>query len=154
MGAGKSTVGPLLAARIGVPFRDLDREIEAQARMSVREIFEREGEAGFRTRESAALREALAKDGVTALGGGALARQANLEAVLAAGTLVWLDAPDAELLARIGDPGSRPLLAEDPAATLARLRKERAGQYASAQVRIDTEGLSPDEVAARVEERL
>src|SRR5262249_36537329 len=118
------------------------------------EIFEREGEDGYRAREATALRDALAPEGVIALGGGALARRENLEAVLLAGTLVWLDAPDARLLARIGGPASRPLLAEDPRATLARLRKERAAQYARAQVHIDTAGLSPEEVAARIEERL
>jgi shikimate kinase len=154
MGAGKSTVGPLLAARMGVPFRDLDHDIERLAGMSVRDIFEREGEAGFRAREAQVLHEALAEEGVIALGGGALARPENLEAVLVAGTLVWLDAPDAELLARIAEPDSRPLLAQGPEAALARLREQRAGQYARAHVRIDTSGLLPDQVAARIQERL
>lgn len=154
MGAGKSTVGPLLAARLGVRFLDLDREIERKAGFSVRDIFEREGEAGFRARESAALRELADAEAVVALGGGALLRPANLDAVLAAGTLVWLDAPDDELLLRIGDTSSRPLLAGDPKATLARLRTEREAQYRHAQVHIATRGLSPEAVAARIEEQL
>jgi shikimate kinase len=154
MGAGKSTVGPLLAARLGVRFVDLDREIEAKAGMTVRELFEAEGEAGFRARETHALRQLADEDGVIALGGGALGRPANLELVLAAGTLVWLDAPDDELLLRIGDPTSRPMLADDPRATLARLRAEREALYANAQVRVDTGGLSPEAVAARIQEQL
>lgn len=158
MGAGKSTVGPLLAARLGVPFLDLDREIEARAGFAVPDIFEREGEAGFRARESAALRELCDQDAVIALGGGALGRPANLERVLAAGTLVWLDAPDDELLLRIGGRpdglASRPLLLGDPKAALAELRAKRASQYAQAQVHIDTRGLSPEAIAARIEEQL
>jgi shikimate kinase len=154
MGAGKSTVGPLLAARLGVRFVDLDREIEAKAGLTVRELFEAEGEAGFRARESHALRLLANEDAVIALGGGALARPANLELVLASGTLVWLDAPDEELLARIGDPTSRPMLADDPKATLARLRAERQPQYSNAQLHVDTRGLSPEDVAARIEEQL
>ena len=154
MGAGKSTVGPLLASRLGVRFVDLDREIEAKAGMTVRELFEAEGEAGFRAREAHALRQLADEDAVLALGGGALGRPANLELVLAVGTLVWLDAPDDELLARIGDPTSRPMLADDPRAALARLRAEREALYANAQVRIDTRGLSPEAVAARIEEQL
>jgi shikimate kinase len=153
-GAGKSTVGPLLARRLAVPFRDLDAEIERRAGLAVREIFAREGEAGFRVREAAALGALCAEDGVVALGGGALQRPESLQAVLERGTLVWLDAPDGELLARIGDPASRPLLRDDPAATLARLRGERATQYARAQVRVDTAGLAPAAVAAQIEELL
>jgi len=153
MGAGKSTVGKLLARKLSVPFRDLDREIELEAGSSVAEIFHRESETGFRERESLALQRVIAGgdcDSVVALGGGALIRPENLALVLAAGRLVWLDAPTPELLRRLGDSSSRPLLGQNPAEALERMRGQRDEHYMQAQLCIDTQGLLPERVVAQI----
>src|SRR5262245_26833320 len=152
MGSGKSTVGALLAQRLGVPFRDLDAEIERQAGLGVAEIFARFGAADFRGREAGALyRLARAEPAVVALGGGALGRPENRDLVLATGTLVWLDAPSPVLIRRIGDVRSRPLLAAgDPVATLERLRRERQDDYQTAALRVDTAGSSPANLADHI----
>jgi len=149
MGAGKSTVGALLAERLGLPFRDLDSEIERDAGLSIAEIFARFGEPEFRRREARTLfRLAAETAGVLALGGGALSQPENRDLVLATGTLIWLDAPSRELVRRVGDPRSRPLLATgDPAATLERLRDERKGDYRSAALKVETAGASPAQIA-------
>lgn len=140
MGAGKSTVGALLAGRWGVPFVDLDREIGDPAA-----IFAAEGEAGFRAREHAALREATRGTGVLALGGGTVVDPAN-RALLAGWRVVVLVASAATLRARLGEDPGRPLLGR-----LEALLAERAEAYATAGVQLATDGLDPEAVADRVE---
>jgi shikimate kinase len=150
-GSGKSTIGPLLAARIGVPFADLDREIERVAGRSVAELFEQEGEAAFRDLEAEALvRATQLPVGVVALGGGALGRAESLARVLAAGALVWLDASVDVLVARLRDGELRPLLAGDPRATLEGQRALRAQAYGRAQLHIDTSAETKEAVVERI----
>ena len=118
-GSGKSTLGPLLAAQLGLAFVDLDAEIERETGASVASLFGREGEAAFRARETS-LARALA-DGprrVIALGGGTLGSRAARLAVRRSGHLLWLAASSALCVSRIGDASSRPLLKGDPAARL------------------------------------
>ena len=149
MGAGKTTVGRRLAARLGRPFVDLDAVVEQAAGMSIPDIFAREGEAGFRQRESDAIRAVVQGNGqVIATGGGAVMRRENLSALRAAGTLVWLRAPLEEMLARARAEGSRPLLAADDAA-VARRYQERVPVYSLADVVVEA-AAAPDEVAERV----
>lgn len=153
MGAGKTTVGRLVAAQLGRRFLDTDDEIEADAGRAISEIFAAEGERGFRRHEAAAVRRVSALRGqVIAVGGGAVLDPSNVTALRATGDLVLLDAEPAELAARVRDPGSRPLLAEaeDLTARLAELRAVRDPAYASVSHVIDTSRLSPDEVAAEV----
>lgn len=135
-GAGKSTVGPLLARRLGRSFVDVDRLVEAAAGCSIREIFAREGEAAFRSRERAAVIDALARrsPAVVALGGGALEDDATLAAALAQ-NLVWLDAPVHVLVPRVD--GSRPLLAGDAETRLAALAEKRAPRFRQAHAVVD-----------------
>jgi shikimate kinase len=154
MGAGKSTVGPALARRLARPFVDTDVEIEREQGCSVAEIFAREGEAAFRALERAAVTRWLGRPAVVALGGGAIARPELRAAVERAGTLVWLRARPETLLARLGEAGSRPLLAGlSAAARLARLRELLAARepaYASAGLVVDTDDVEVDEVVERI----
>ena len=130
-GSGKSTLGPLLAAQLGLAFVDLDAEIERETGASVASLFGREGEAAFRARETS-LARALA-DGprrVIALGGGTLGSRAARLAVRRSGHLLWLAASSALCVSRIGDASSRPLLKGDPAARLEALAAARDPLYA------------------------
>jgi shikimate kinase len=154
MGAGKSAVGRLLAARLGRPFIDTDAEIEQAAGASVRELFEREGEAGFRTRERAAVAAVAGQKLVVALGGGAIAQAGMPERLAATGAVVYLKARPETLLQRIGDAEERPLLRglgpDGRRARMEQLLHARAPAYATARVVIETDGLDADEVAAAV----
>lgn len=151
MGSGKSTVGPLLARRLGVSFADLDARIAAAAGMAVADIFASEGEAGFRQREARALADAAREEGVIALGGGALVRPQNRDLVRSAGWLVWLAAPVEELARRLGDGAGRPLLGgRPPAEALRALLVEREPHYRQADLTIDTAGRPPEDVAGEI----
>jgi len=152
-GVGKSTVGALLAERLGRPLADTDALIVAEAGRSIAEIFATEGETAFREREAAALVAALAgPPGVLATGGGIVLRPANRAVLRAHAYVVWLDAPDAAILARIAAHAERrPLLEADPAARLAALRQARAALYAEvAHLSITTDSLSPAGVVERI----
>lgn len=157
MGAGKSTVGPLLAHRLGWRFVDLDARIEECAGRSVAEVFRLEGEAGFREREATCTLElAGAERLVLAPGGGWVADARNPERLGPGSLLVWLRVSAEEALRRLrGQAAGRPLLdAPDPAAVLARLLAEREAMYTRAGLHVDTTGLAPIEVARRIEGHL
>src|SRR5690606_5874667 len=122
MGAGKSAVGPLLAARLGLPFVDLDAEVERAAGARIATIFAREGEPAFRARERAAIERVAGRTAVVALGGGAIAQPGAARRLAETGTVVWLRARPETLAARIGEARERPLLAGlGPAARRARI---------------------------------
>lgn len=152
-GAGKSTVGALLAERLGRPLADTDALIMAEAGRSIADIFAVEGEAAFREREAAVLAAALAgPPGVLATGGGIVLRPSNREALRTYAFVVWLDAPDDAILARLAAHAERrPLLEADPAARLAALRQARTALYAEvAHLTITTDALTPTGVVARI----
>lgn len=153
MGSGKSTVGRLVARGLRLPFMDLDQRIIAAAGMSIPEIFESMGEDGFRAEETLALR-ALAdeSDAVVACGGGVVVRDENRTLLKSLGRVVYLRVSAGEAIARIGDTSSRPLLA-GPGATIAAtsLLAAREALYdAVADIAVQTEGHTPDEVAQKV----
>jgi shikimate kinase len=150
-GAGKSTVGELLARVYGVAFRDTDADVEATAGRSVADVFLEDGEETFRALERAAVVAALAEhDGVLALGGGAVLDPAT-QADLAAHTVVFLDVSLAEAAPRVGLSGARPLLVGNPRARWQALMAQRRPIYERvATVRVGTDGIAPDEVAQRV----
>jgi len=111
MGAGKSTIGPLLADRLGVPFHDLDDLVVDRAGATIAEIFARDGEARFRDLEVAALAD-IDEDAVVSLGGGAFMTEAVRELVSARGTSIYLDWPLEVLAQRVAGDPERPLAAD------------------------------------------
>lgn len=154
MGAGKTTVGERLAARLERPFVDTDELVVATAGRSVPELFADLGEAGFRALEHDAVADACSSPEplVIACGGGAVLDPDNRRTITAAGVVVWLRATPAQLAERVGDGDERPLLASGATIdTLVRLAAVRAPSYeAVADVVVDTDGLDPDAVTDRV----
>ncbi len=155
MGCGKSTVGRIVASMIGFHFADTDHLITDEAKCSIPRIFEKEGEAGFRKRESAVLRSLLGKRGhVIATGGGIITQPHNLPLLRHLGYIVWLDADVGTLVRRTASSNDRPLLnQEDPRTKLERLLAVRKPLYQGlADLRIGTDHLSPPETAYGVAE--
>jgi len=155
MGAGKSTVGALLADAWGVSARDTDADIEALEGRSISDIFVDSGEAHFRDLERKAVAEALAThDGVLSMGGGAVLDPGTRE-LLAGQQVVFLKVGLAEAVKRVGLGSSRPLLLGNVRSRIKALLDERTPVYESvATVTVETDGRSPDEVAAAVLEVL
>ncbi len=155
MGAGKSSVGPLLAQRLGWSFLDTDRELEAGVGMSVPQIFAQAGEGAFRELEKS-LVESLSRRTATvvALGGGTLNEGENRAHLLASGALIHLRAKAETLLARL-DVSQRPLLqGPDLSGTVEKLMTEREPQYAMARYTVDTDDLTPEQIVDRIVEKL
>jgi shikimate kinase len=152
MGVGKTTVGRRLADALGRPFADSDVEVEARTGRTVREIFEADGEAAFRSIESAVLRDALgaAEPTIVAAAGGVVLDPANRELLRRAGTVVWLRAPVGVLVDRVASGVHRPAVEVDPEGTLMKMEDLRTGLYAEvADVVVDSTQ-PPDEVVASV----
>jgi shikimate kinase/3-dehydroquinate synthase len=141
-GCGKTSVGRVVAERLGRPFLDLDEAITRRAGRTPARLLEEEGEAAFRRIEAAEAQAAVAiPDVVIAPGGGAVIDPLSRWTLFDAGVSVWLDVPDGRLVQRVArHVGSRPLLAGDPAARLASLRAEREPLYAAADIRIAAVG--------------
>lgn len=142
MGAGKSTVGRHLAARLQMPFVDSDRELESRTGVDIPTIFEYEGEEGFRRREAAVLEDLCARHGIVlATGGGAVMRAENRERLQRCGLVVYLRTPVALQLKRTSRDRNRPLLqTEDPRARLEALLEVRDPLYREiAHLIVDTD---------------
>jgi shikimate kinase len=180
MGAGKSTTARLASASLGWPLVDTDDAVELHLGAPIATVFATAGEAAFRREESRILRDALRNPvaSVISVGGGAVLDPANRAALRSGGVVVWLRARPATLARRVGDGGSRPLLAHsvgrgpssdgepiagrEPSAgnqgdaerarrALERIDAERRELYQEvATTVVDVDDLSPDEVAGRV----
>lgn len=154
MGSGKSTVGRLVAERLGCDLLDTDAAIELQQQRSVREIWDREGEPAFRALEHDVLCAALGAPAPTviAAAGGVVLGAANRQAIVDAGAfVVWLFADPDVLLERVTGGGHRPLLDADPAGTLAAMAADRAALYAEvATITVDVSEQRPEDVADEV----
>lgn len=148
MGSGKTTVGPLVAARLGWKFVDVDDVVEEEAGSTIAEFFKRHGEAAFRAREHATIARLAAGDAlVLALGGGAIEHPATRALLLSApGTLlIHLEVELATTLARChGTEGARPVLADQ--ANLASRYQRRLPLYRTAHVSIAVDAMTPVEV--------
>ncbi len=153
MGSGKSTIGRLLADRLGWHFVDLDAEIEAAHGATIVEIFETRGEPEFRRLEREAMRQRVraieaGRPTVLALGGGAIVAPENYALVENNGITIWLDCPFETVRRRVAPAAHRPL-ARDPE-KFAELYEVRRGSYARADFRIPIEGDDPAVAVAAV----
>jgi len=155
MGAGKTTVGAILAAAWGVALRDTDADVEAAEGRSVSDIFVESGEAVFRELEAAAVAEALAThDGVLALGGGAVLDPRTRE-LLAGHPVVFLRVGLSDAVSRVGLGVGRPLLLGNVRSRVKALLDERTPIYESvATISVDTDGRTPEDVASEIQEAL
>ena len=155
MGAGKSTVGHLLAERLGTTLRDTDDDIVATAGKPISDIFVDEGEDHFRALERHAVVTALAEhDGVLALGGGAILAPETRE-LLRPHTVVYLEVGLADAVSRVGLGVGRPLLAINPRATLKHLIDQRRPLYGEvATITVATDGRTPDDIAEEILKQL
>ncbi|HSK47987.1 MAG TPA: shikimate kinase [Coriobacteriia bacterium] len=153
MGAGKSTVGRLVSAHMGRPFIDLDELVERAARMPVTQIFAEKGEDAFRALETEALRGlSSAEPAVVACGGGVVLSPENRALLKRLGRVVYLQVTAGEALARIGDAGTRPLLAGPGGALAATsLLSAREALYRSvADSTVETTGRTAEQVANQI----
>ncbi len=141
MASGKTSVGRLLAQRLGLPFLDADHEIETAAHMTVPEIFARHGEPYFRSGEKRVIARLLAAGpAVLATGGGAFMSEETREAVAARGVSVWLKADADTIVRRARRRSNRPLLqTDDPEKTVRDLMAVRYPIYALADVTVESE---------------
>jgi shikimate kinase len=150
-GAGKTTIGQLVATALGIEFRDVDNDIEATAGKGIPEIFVDDGEPAFRALERAAVAKALVSaEGVVALGGGAILAEETRER-LRGHTVVFLSVELADAVARVGLGSGRPLLTLNPRATLKFLLEQRRPLYQEvATITVVTDGRVPADITDEV----
>lgn len=157
MGAGKSTIGRLLARDLNLEFLDSDHEVEARTGASVALIFDVEGERGFRSREASVIADLTAREGILlSTGGGAVLDSENRRHLASRGTVIYLQASVAQQLERTRFDRSRPLLrADDPEKVLTTLLEERDPLYREvADIVVATDGRKARAVASDIVEQL
>ena len=156
MGAGKTTVGRILARKLGWRYCDADKVIETVAGKTVPDIFSAFGEEYFRDLESETLYSLAGKTKqVIATGGGAVMREENREAMKKGGVVIYLKAPMSVIWERVRHSKTRPLLnVDNPFDAAEELLRKRAPSYETADITIDTENLTPEEAASEIMKRL
>jgi shikimate kinase len=156
MGAGKSTIGRRLAARLRLPFTDADTEIEAAAGMSIPDIFETHGEAHFRDGEARVIARLLENGPIVlATGGGAFMREETRTRIRAKAISIWLRADIDVIMRRVRRRADRPLLqTADPEATVNRLLGEREPVYQNADLTISSRDVPHDRIVEECIEAL
>lgn len=150
-GAGKTTVGRLVANELGATFTDVDQEIERRTGRTIADLFAERGEPAFRRLERRVMDELLAgPPQVIAPGGGWAAREGALEKAGDAALTIHLAVAPQVAAGRLGPADNRPLLAGDPLARLTALARVRLPRYRHAAGTVETDGRAPQEVAADV----
>ena len=153
MGAGKTTIGRMLAKQLGLDFYDSDHEIERRTGADIPLIFEFEGEEGFRKREKTVIRDLTSlSDIVMAAGGGAILKKANRKALSENGFVIYLKASPARLFKRTRKDTARPLLqTDDPLSRIQCLLHEREPLYREiADLIIDTDGITVKQIIREI----
>ncbi|KAB8184990.1 shikimate kinase [Microbispora catharanthi] len=151
-GSGKSTVGRLLADRLGLPFRDTDADVEAVTGKTVSDVFVEDGEERFRELEAQAVRDALeTHPGVLALGGGAIMHE-HTQKLLSGHRVVYLQVGLDQAVKRVGLASARPLLVLNPRSRLRQLMEQRRPIYEGlAAITVATDGREPEDVVTEIE---
>ena len=152
MASGKTAAGKIIAERLQVNFADVDKCIEAEQGMPISAVFEKYGEKHFRRLEKIMTEKvSRQKDQVIATGGGAVIDPVNVRNLRRNGVIFWLYVPAGEVKRRTREDSGRPLLAGPcPEKTIDKLLRERERYYAQADHKVDTTGLSIEEVAGKV----
>lgn len=151
MGTGKTTIGKKLARHIQLPLVDMDHQLESRWGFSISEFFERYGERDFRKAESDLLRELITRPAsVIITGGGIVIKPENRDLMTKNGWVIQLTAHPDELIRRLANDQSRPLLKGDPSTKIKRLLKEREKLYQFAHLTIDTTERTPDTIVEEI----
>ena len=157
MGAGKSTIGKRLARALNKTFLDSDHQIEARTGVDIPTIFDIEGEAGFRKRESAIIDELTGSNNIVlATGGGAILNETNRQHLMSRGIVIYLRTSVSQQLARTKHDRNRPLLAtDDPESRLNELMQVRAPLYQeAADIIVDTDQRHSNQVVREIQKKL
>ena len=156
MGTGKTSVGKILASKLGRRVIDIDHVIEVSEKKKIREIFEKEGETRFRGLEKEAVRVVARETGVViTTGGGVVLDPENIRALRQSGVLVELTATDETVFRRVKDSKHRPLLGEGDLITqIRKLYESRRPLYGQSDYHFSTDGRTPSEVADEIFEKL
>ncbi|GIP25241.1 shikimate kinase [Paenibacillus sp. J23TS9] len=152
MGTGKSTVGEILAQKLGYTLVDLDAAVVANAGLTIPEMFDLHGEAYFREAETAMLQKVLSSGGqqILATGGGAVLQPLNCELMVNGGLVVALTAQAEEIIERVKGDSNRPLLAGNAEERIRTILEERKHAYQFAHFTVETGNMGADEVAQKI----
>ncbi|MDD5131685.1 MAG: shikimate kinase [bacterium] len=153
MACGKTVVGKVLAAKLGLKYIDVDETIEKNSKHTIAEIFKQHGETVFRDMETKAIKcVALLDHYVIAVGGGAVLRPENVHELRSNSKLVYLSASPEAILERIGTAGTRPLLAKEPdkLKKIKEMLAHREPFYKESDFHVDTTSLKIDQVADKI----